>query len=322
MIHRGAAIAGVVCWLLVALASTAGGQPPAAEEPRAGHTDWGPWSFDWEVQNHTGLAVRNVRHRGDLFIAKADMPVIRVKYERDFRWWNPRTWCRRGCGPFADRISWETLQPIADCGDARICQVQFTTGSVEWLELSVFARIGKYRIKQAWYFSNTQPVGDPTRSDEVTARVFSSGLSCNLYHDHHPYWRVDIGEPAAHRVFVYDAGVSPRVYPVEANDRKDTTRNRRWLIRDASRPLAMWVVPGPVDGIADSFSTKDVGLRLYNPEEDEDWVFGPRGHLGYNEREPIDTRHTVFWYVGHLPHRPEVGGDAWVGAGPSLLVQR
>src|SRR5882672_5427330 len=70
----------------------------ASAEPSSGHTNWGPWSFDWAIRDKAGLALLNVRYNGSLIIYKASLPVIRVRYEPE-----PDG---EICGPYADRIVW------------------------------------------------------------------------------------------------------------------------------------------------------------------------------------------------------------------------
>ncbi|NGZ61292.1 MAG: hypothetical protein CV081_12440, partial [Nitrospira sp. LK265] len=65
---------------------------PLFAETQSEHVDWGRWSFDWEVRDNTGLALRNVKYADELILNKASMPVIRVKYVKERVWWNPFTW--------------------------------------------------------------------------------------------------------------------------------------------------------------------------------------------------------------------------------------
>ena len=45
---------------------------------QSGHTNWNGWSFDWEVTNGEGLALRNASFNNEFVLWKASMPVIRV----------------------------------------------------------------------------------------------------------------------------------------------------------------------------------------------------------------------------------------------------
>src|SRR6266511_5317833 len=123
------------------LASLIAAGSPRSAPGQSGHTSWGPWTFDWEVRDQAGIAIRDVRYNGVLNIYKASLPVIRVKYVKDFAWWPPSAWF--GCGPYADRISWSNLVPTT-CSSSKICQRSFTQGGTSWLELGGYARIGAY----------------------------------------------------------------------------------------------------------------------------------------------------------------------------------
>jgi hypothetical protein len=69
-----------VAWsgLLILVAVTA--YEPAFAETQSEHVNWGHWSFNWEVRDNTGLALRDVTYADEPVLAKASMPVIRVKY--------------------------------------------------------------------------------------------------------------------------------------------------------------------------------------------------------------------------------------------------
>jgi len=103
--------------------------------------------------------LRNVKYADELILAKAGMPVVRVKYVKEMVWWNPFTWfgsrAESGrCGPFQDRLRWQDLVPIANCGDQKICMESSTQNNVKWLELGIYARIGEYHLYQAWHLSD------------------------------------------------------------------------------------------------------------------------------------------------------------------------
>ncbi|MFO0766843.1 MAG: hypothetical protein U0231_08625 [Nitrospiraceae bacterium] len=132
---------------------------PALADTQSEHIDWGRWSFDWEVRDNNGLALRDVRYAGELVLSKASLPVIRVKYVKERVWWNPFTWfgsrAESGrCGPFQDRLRWQDLVPIVNCGNQKICIETTEQGGVKWLELGVYARIGEYHLYQSWHLSD------------------------------------------------------------------------------------------------------------------------------------------------------------------------
>lgn len=304
-------------------------------DDRFGHVDFEPWSLDWEINDDTGLALRNVFYDGEKVLAKASMPVIRVKYDKERHWWNPfslggsRAATGR-CGPFQDRLSWANIIPISNCGDKKVCVQSYTHSGAKWLELGVYARIGEYHIYHAWYLS---------QDGEIHPVVHSRGLSCNTDHVHHPYWRFDfdIDGNGLDQVFRYDAaaqdegwGPGWHKYTNEVDDTKLSKTNRVWFIRDQPTGHGVWVIPGPIYSpltdeatTRDSFSDLDVAVRRNKRWEDEPWPFGARGELAYGEdHEGIQEQDIVFWYVAHLPHMAALGPTKWLTLGPTLKIQR
>jgi hypothetical protein len=298
------------------------------------HMDWGQWSFDWEVRESTGLALRDVTYAGEQILAKASMPVVRVKYVKERVWWNPFTWFGSRadsgrCGPFQDRLRWQDLVPITNCGDGKLCVENSTLNGVKWLELGIYARIGEYHIYQAWHLSE---------DGEVRPVVQSRGLSCNTDHVHHPYWRFDfdINGNGMDQVFVHDDGGPDegwgpgwKKYRNERNDNKSPATRRAWLVRDQLTGHGVWVLPGdgyaPLegDGERDRFADHDVAIRRANPDEDIPWLFGARGQLGNDEdNQSVQEQDVVFWYVAHLPHMAALGPTKWLALGPTLKIQR
>jgi hypothetical protein len=306
----------------------------AAAEATSEHIEWSGWSFNWEVRANTGLALRDVTFEGEKLLAKASMPVVRVKYVKEMVWWNPFTWfgsrAESGrCGPFQDRLRWRDLVPILNCGNQKVCIETSTQDGIKWLELGVYARIGEYHIYQAWHLS-----GD----GELRPVLHSRGLSCNTDHAHHPYWRFDfdINGNGMDQAFVHDDGVPDggwgrgwRKYTNELNDIKSSSTKRVWFIRDQPTGHGAWVLPGtgysPLksDGDHDAFSPYDIAVRRASAREDVPWVFGARGQLGYGEdNQGVQEQDIVLWYISHLPHGAALGPGKWLTIGPVIRVQR
>lgn len=307
---------------------------PAFAEPQSGTITWEKWTFGWEVYGNQSLVLSDMKYDGELVLLKASLPVIKVKYEREWPWYHPYSWFGIGrstgrCGPFQDRITWKHLVSAPACGGSKVCASSYTAGGVKWLEVGVYARIGEYHLYHAWYMSEL---------GEIRPVLQSRGLSCNTTHQHHPYWRLDFGIAGEEgdQAFVYtdgapDEGWGPgwHKYTNEVNAVKDPPKHRRWFVRDSMNGHGVWVLPGdgypPLmnDGEPQScFSNQDVGVRLYHDEEDEEWVFGARGDLGYLGTEGIQEKDIVFWYTAHLPHDAALGPAAWLAVGPVLKVQR
>ena len=303
-------------------------------EPTSEHINWGRWSFDYEVRDNTGLALRNVAYDNELVLGKASMPVLRVKYVKERVWWNPFSWFGSRadsgrCGPFQDRLRWVDLVPIANCGDNKVCVESSTLNGIKWLELGIYARIGEYHIYQSWHFSD---------DGELRPVIQSRGLSCNTDHIHHPYWRFDfdINGNGMDQVFRRDhegadTGWGPgwTKYTNERNDVKNSSTRRTWFIRDQPTGHGVWLLPGdgyaPLrdDGERDTFADHDVAIRRAKADEDIPWVFGARGQLGYDEdNQGVQEQDVVVWYVAHLPHMAALGPTKWLTLGPTLKIQR
>lgn len=276
----------------------------------SGHSAWGPWSFDWEVKDDAGLGLRNVYYNSEKVLYKANMPVIRVKYDGD------------ACGPYADRLNWDNLLDISNCGYKKVCQRSYTSGGRQWLELGILAAIGKYRLYQVYYFS---------QDGYLVVRCWSKGFHCNITHQHHAYWRLDfdLKDASADQVFVFDnnrpnEGWGPgwHKYVQEVDTLRNPPTNRQWFVRDNPTGHGMWILPGPNDTTADGFSVLDLGGRLYRFGEDAPWTGGSTGELGYNNGENIAEKDDVVWYVAHLHHVYPGDPNHWGYMGPTLKVSR
>jgi Copper amine oxidase, enzyme domain len=277
---------------------------------QSGHTNWNGWSFDWEVKDGAGLGIRNVSYNNELVLWKASMPVIRVHYANN------------ACGPYADRIDTYNLKPISWCNNATVCQKSYVSGGHNMLEIGIEANIGQYDLYQVWYLSQDGWIG---------AHLFSRGLQCQIDHEHHPYWRMDFdinGFPND-QIFVFDnnrpnQGWGPgwMKFTNERNDVKNPPTGRVWFVRDNPTGHGVWVFPDDANGPADTFSTKDIGARLYHYNEDEPWPFGATGHLGYDNNENIQEQDVVLWSVSHMHHQASQGSTVWHSSGPWMLVHR
>src|SRR5262245_41662765 len=155
--------------------------PTYARAIDPGHVDWNEWSFDYEFTNKSGLVLRNVSYKSFYFIYKVSLPVIRVQYDGD------------AAGPYQDRIDNDDtcaddifhltcLMKISNCNDKILCVRAFTQGGTEWLQLSIVAAIGDYRINQQYLMS---------RDGTMDFKLYSRGISNPTDHRHHPYWRID-----------------------------------------------------------------------------------------------------------------------------------
>jgi hypothetical protein len=173
-------------------------------DTKTGHIHWGSWDFDYDVSGFEGLSLLNGTYRGRTAIGKFSMPSIRVRYLVDG---GPLDWRRplgKGAGPYADRLRWKLggkygLQRISSRGNEYVGLHTYVFAGAQWLEICIYGRIGAYHIARQWHLSE---------DGWVAPRVWSKGLTINMGHWHHPYWRLgfDIGGASPNRVFVRRSG--------------------------------------------------------------------------------------------------------------------
>jgi hypothetical protein len=283
-------------------------------QSQSANVSWGPWQFQWEVANDSGIGIRNLTFESRKVLHKGSLPVIRVKYDVV----NGNT-----CGPYADRINWNNLVTNNNCNNGqKVCQRTFNFNGKEWLEISGRAFIGSYDIVQAWYF---------TRDGQVQPRLFSRGLQCQINHVHHAYWTLDFDMDGAandemflHSPAISNTGYGPGWfrYGSEFDSRRDIREPPTWFARDAQTLFGVFIRPSSSDGQADSFSKINAGIRRYHGGENDAWAFGANGELGYNNAESVLSQDNVLWYVGHLFHAKSEGPNQYHAVGPILDVRR
>ena len=304
-IRRAVAVGAVSLGLTMALASVA--------QAHSGSVNWGHWTFDWEVRDNAGLAIRNVKFDGKTILYKASLPVIRVRYKDD------------QCGPYADRINWDNLLSISNCNDAKVCQRSMKVDVHDWFEIDVLAGIGKYRITQAWWFSD---------DGWLHPRMSSKGLHCDLDHEHHAYWRMDfdVDGSGSDQMFTYnkpgggcgaDEGYGPgwHKWVSEAREIKMAALERRWWVQDSVTGNGAGLYSGNEDdGDADGWALLDTAAQLYHSSEDVEWPFGS-SDLGWENGEAVHESDNVTWSIAHLYHKAAGGGDHWHRVGPWVWVK-
>jgi hypothetical protein len=200
-------------------------------------------------------------------------------------------------------------------------------GGVPHLQLSVYARIGAYHIEQDWYLNN---------DGRVCARVASKGLSCNIDHWHHPYWRFDfaLGSPEHQRVAAISergvADITMEGAVVNTWFGQDTVYGITSMqppdVGTIQLPAQVTVVPpreNPEKGIVGptSFSSRDGYIRKFRPEEDCPWPHAVTEDISFAVHEPCVDSDIVFWSIGHLFHEAAEGEDHWHIVGPDLYFQ-
>jgi hypothetical protein len=295
---------------------------------RSGHITWGAWVFDFRVTDYEGLALSNVFFSGKKMIHKISLPVIRVKYVVDGTGWTDFTQNGKGCGPYNDVIRWDPytvgdffedwtpwtqdhhLEKISNCSNKYVCIKDIDNGNT--LEIGIYARIGKYHLYQCYYLNNT---------GRIFPRVWSKGLSCNLNHRHHPYWRIDADVDGASPNRINQVTSSGTAHYI-SEGWVTRSNNMRWNFENMNTHAKLWIEPSATDEARDSFSTIDGYVRKYRSGEDRAWWREPHQEIAFNGQGGLtDNDDKVFWYVAHLSHEASEGEDHWGAVGPTVRVE-
>ena len=317
-------------------------------ETSNGHQKWGDWFFDYGVFGTEGLCLVDEFPRPpDVQQAQLAGYPGEVSDRRILgRGVSGLPW-RVACGPYNDQITWdledfgENLNPISGPhhlkklvtpeGDRYIAIQPLVINGILHLQLAVYARIGAYRIMQTWRLNN---------DGLIKARVFSKGLSCNLDHWHHPYWRLDfaLGSPATHRVAVFHKN-GPEITTINNEcpvvnvsfssphpEYVITSTQPRPNVGRIESPAQAIVTPPQInhhEGIVEptTFSPYDGYVRIFRPEEDRSWPHAAKDDIHFTVHEPCSDKDIVFWSICHLHHHASEGEDHWHEVGPDILFK-
>lgn len=310
-----------------------------------GSVNWRGWAFDYHIEdtNMEGLTISNLIYRGHRVLAKASLPVVRVKYKGDAKH------IGSGCGPFPDRffafniaglftpaLSTGTIRPYpGKPGLSKVVRfLAQDAAGVETLGVYVYAEIGGYLLWHGWHF----------RSDATLEPVlYSSGWSCRdglnkNDHRHHPYWRIafDIDSGANEFWELRAAGAAPPSAKPVTQESDFVRKNgeelalivnsklstRHAIIRFRAEPQAQADPAGPPWF---AFSRIDAAVRKYKASEDRGWALDAKAELPFGEQEGVATGRGVLWVVTHLGHPYIPGRDdentvGWHWTGPVIQL--
>jgi hypothetical protein len=313
--------------------------------PDRGSVAWQGWRFDYHIEdtNMEGLTISNLQYKNHRVLAKASLPVVRVKYKGNAQH------IGSGCGPFPDRffafniaglftpaLSTGTIRPYpGKPGLSRVVRFLARDASgVETLGVYVYAEIGGYLLWHGWNF----------RSDATLEPIlYSSGWSCRdgvkkNDHRHHPYWRIvfDIDNNANEFWELRAVGQAPATAK-QVSLETDIVRksgedlalvassklsSRHAIVRFRTEPNAE-VDPAGAPWFA--FSRIDAAIRKYKADEDRGWAFDAKSELPYREPESTGGGRAVLWAVTHLGHPYIPGKDdensvGWHWTGPVIQL--
>jgi len=273
------------------------------------------WQLSYALVSYPdmeGIAITQARYRGHQVFYKASIPTLRVEYDNNT------------CGPYKDSLSYDNAQPLL--GTNRVKVYTVWSWGLSGVAVEAFHQIGAYKLTERWTF---------WADGRVTPRLYSAGLQCNTDHRHHPYWRFDFDvDGAAHdTVFEYNTttpnlgwGPGWHVKAYEISRVKNAGTSRSWAIMDVGSQRGYHIIPGPTDGLADAFATRDMWVLRYRSAEDRHGQQGNASNDGlaaYMTGEATTDTDVVVWYCAHIGHHAEPEhADEYHYGGPTLIPFR
>lgn len=272
------------------------------------------WKLNYHLADgpdEEGIVIRDAYFRNRKVFYKASLPSLLVQYVA-------------GGGPYKDPLNFNNAVQTAQSGPDRVHIYTYQSNGIWGLAIESYHTIGKYRLTHRWIF---------WENGIISPRLYSAGLQHPYDHRHHAYWRFDFdiegsGNDLALEFNSYTGnqgwgrGWHPKTK--EWKRLKNPSSSRRWAILDKSSGRGYQLLPGPHDGVADSFSNGDFWVLRYHGSEDKNGRQGSRWSddlAPYVNGEDIDGTDVVLWYCGHLFHKADGhhDGDEWHHVGPNLF---
>jgi hypothetical protein len=289
--------------------------------------------------NGSGIELQFVNYKGKRVLRRANVPILNVKYDDD------------ACGPYRDwqyeegmieangddvapgfRLCHAPAKTILDSGNDQgnfLGVAVFVGGAHEEVVLVSEMEAGWYRYVSEWRFHV-----NGTIKPRFGFAAVNNSCVCNT-HNHHVYWRLnfDVGNSKRNTVEEYNnpplsGGISNwHTIKYETKRLKDLSSNRRWRIGKLGQlKKGYLIIPGPNDGIADSFGKGDIWFLRNRPHQFDDGVeaIGPPYEAlidGFVNHERIKDKDIVIWYGAHFTHDTTHDDDGAAGhiIGPDLV---
>jgi len=285
--------------------------------------------------NGSGVTLREVDYRGKRVLYRAHVPILNVQYDGN------------ACGPFRDWLYAESYIQATGTDVApgiRWCptpaQTILDSGTdsgnfrgvaiyIQGQEVVVVSELqaGWYRYISEWRLHN-----DGTIRPRFGFSAVEDPCVCNIHH-HHVYWRFDFDILSEGNNVVWEYNSPPitssnwHINRWEVMRLRNPSRSRRWWIENSTTGDAYMLIPGPDDGVADTFGRGDVWiLRQYDGEIDDGISAAPSqaGQPQWNapaeigrfiDPESTYNQDIVIWYAAHFTHAVQAEGHI---VGPTL----
>ena len=268
--------------------------------------------------NGSGIELRSVAYRGKRVLRRAHVPILNVRYDGD------------ACGPYRD-WQWEEGMLHADGDDVapgfRVCATPAQTILESGSDTGNFLGVAIYphgdevvlvsELEAGWYryISEWRLHADGTIRPRFGFGAVENSCVCNVHH-HHVYWRLDFDvATAAHNdVLEFNdppvAGASNwHTLRHEIRRSRNPAHKRAWQVANRATKESYTLIPGPSDGVADSFGVGDLWVLRRRGGQIDDGVgftMDPalaRAHLGqFVNGESIHDADVVLWYAAHFTH--------------------
>ena len=273
--------------------------------------------------NASGVELKNVRYRGKLVLFQAHAPILNVRYDRD------------ACGPFRDWLfeeSWVQADGMNVAPGIRRSQTPAQTILESDSDSGNFRGVAVYRqgqetvvvseLQAGWYryVSQWRFHDDGTIRPRFGFSAVKDSCVCNVHH-HHVYWRFDFDIGTRENNVVREFN-SPPIFPpdnwhthrFEATRRRRSDLSRKWQIRNTQTGDAYNLIPGPDDGVADTFGRGDVWILRFNEGQIDDGISAAPSQAGESQAnapaqigrfvngEGVRNQDVVVWYAAHFTH--------------------
>jgi hypothetical protein len=285
----------------------------------------------------SGVELRAVAYRGRRVLARAHVPILNVRYDRD------------ACGPYRDWQNEEGRFQISGSAPApgfRLCDAPPETILESGQDHGNFAGVAVYvdgdevelvsELEAGWYryISRWRLAADGTIKARFGFGAVQSACVCNTHH-HHAYWRFDfdIAGAADDAVLEFNdpklAGHDSNWHTLshEIRRAKNPGRKRKWRVRNRGSGEGYVVVPGPEDGERDSFGVGDFWALKHRTGQIDDGAVTADERAGIDafvNGESIVGTNVVVWYAAHFTHdvTHEEDGEHGHIVGPDLVPDR
>src|SRR6185369_1590348 len=221
--------------------------------------------------NRSGIELQNVKFRGKLVLARANLPILNVQYYQNF------------CGPFRD-WQWQEGMFVANGTDVapgiRMCTdepktvIDNGTDTGNFRGVAIYDRedvtlvselnAGWYRYISKWIFQDEGII-----SPRFGFAMVTNSCVC-LGHVHHCYWRFDfdVVTAANNQAAEFNKGMLKQI-DTEAM-RQRAGGDQYFLVRNLVSGESVKIVANPFDGNYDKFGKGDLWFLKYKSTEIDD----------------------------------------------------